>query len=138
MKTRALIMYNPIIQEVRDARDSLVAKFNLDMEKIAQQPSSSDRAIRASRLLHVSAATFLCVLAVIVVGAIIDIVHNGNSGYPNFWRQVREPFGYLIVSLLFLHGAILGAIRQLGARALALSFVLVLAWLILEPLWPRT
>lgn len=104
---------------------------------MSQKPSSSDRAIRAARLLHVSAATLLCVLAAIVAGAIIDIINNGSSGYPNFWRQVRFQFGYLIVFLLLLHGAILGAMRQLRARAFWLSFVLVLAWLILEPLWPR-
>jgi hypothetical protein len=104
---------------------------------MSQQLSSYEGPDRASRLLHVSAATLLCVLTAIVVGAILDIVHNGNSGYPNFWRQVRCPFGYLVVFLLLIHGAVLGAIRQLGARALALSFVLVLAWLVLEPLWPR-
>ncbi|CAN5782300.1 hypothetical protein BH11VER1_BH11VER1_22830 [soil metagenome] len=105
---------------------------------ISQQPPSFDRAIRVSRLLHVSAATLLCVLATIIAGAIIDIIHNGNSGYPNFWRQVRCPFGYLIVVLLLLHGAILGAMRQLSARAFAMSFVLILGWLILEHSHPIT
>lgn len=105
---------------------------------MSQQPLSSDRELRASRLLHVSAATLLCVLAAIIGGAIIDIINNGNSGYPNFWRQVRCSFGYLIVFLLLLHGGILGAMRRLGSWEFALSFVLVLAWLIIEPLWPRT
>ncbi|MCB1225213.1 MAG: hypothetical protein KDK99_05315 [Verrucomicrobiales bacterium] len=104
---------------------------------MSQHPSSSDRTVRAAHLLQVSAATLFFVLIAIVGGAVIDIIHNGNSGYPNFWRQVRCPFGYLIVFLLLLHGAILGAMRQLGARVIALSFVLVLTWLILEPLWPR-
>ena len=104
---------------------------------MSQQPLSSDRALRASRFLHVSAATLLCVLAAIVARAIIDIINNGSTGYPNFWRQVRCPFGYLIVFLLLLHGGILGAMRRLGSLAFALSFLLVLAWLILEPLWPR-
>lgn len=104
---------------------------------MSQQPSSSDRAFRASRLLHVSATTLLCLLIALVVGAVIDIVHNGNSGYPDSWRDLRCSLGYLIVFLLLIYGVILGAMRQLGARAFTLSFLLVLAWVILEPSWPR-
>jgi hypothetical protein len=104
---------------------------------MSQRPPSSSRAILASRLLHVSGVTLLCVLAIIVVGALIDIANNGSSGYPNFWRGVRRPYGVLIVFLLLLHGAILGIMRQLGARAFSISFGLVLIWLIVEPLWPR-
>jgi hypothetical protein len=77
------------------------------------------------------------VLSAIVVGAIIDIMNNGNSGCLNFWRQLRSPFGYLMVLLLLFHGVILGAMRQLRGREFAFSLALVLAWLILEPLWPR-
>jgi hypothetical protein len=79
----------------------------------------------------------MCVLIALVVGAVIDIVHNGNSGYPDSWRVFRCSLGGLFVVLLLAHGAALGAMRQIGARAFTLLFVLVLAWLILEPLWPR-
>ena len=95
-------------------------------------------ATRVSRWLHVSAATLLGLLGIIVIGAIIDIIQNGTSGYPNFWREVRSPLGYLIVFLLLTHGATLGAMRQLKMSSFIWSHVLILAWLILEPLWPRT
>lgn len=111
--------------------------WNQALAMMSQKPPSSSRAILAARLLHVSGVTLLCVLAIIVVGALIDIANNGSSGYPNFWRGVRRPFAGLILFLLLIHGAILGIMRQLGARAFSISFGLVLIWLIVEPLWPR-
>ena len=103
-----------------------------------QRPSDPSRATRVSRWLHVSAATLLGLLGIIVIGAIIDIIQNGSSGHPNFSREVQSPFGYLIVFLLLIHGAILGVMRQLKMSTFLWSHVLILTWLLLEPLWPRT
>ncbi|MCB1211028.1 MAG: hypothetical protein KDK97_17015 [Verrucomicrobiales bacterium] len=104
---------------------------------MSNQPNSSQRAIRVARLLRVSGAALLCVLSAIVIGAIIDIVRNGHSGYPNFWRGVRSPLGFFVVLLLLGHGIILRDMRQIGPRVAAFSVVLVVAWLFLGPLWPR-
>jgi hypothetical protein len=88
-------------------------------------------------LLRVSALSFLCVLIALIVGAIIDIAYNGNSGLSNTWREVRRPCGELVVFLLLILGVVLRIRHQLSARALTWSFVIVLVWLFLDPLWPR-
>lgn len=92
---------------------------------------------RASRLVQVSAQTLLCVLIAIIVGAMIDILNNGNSGVLNVWREVRRPFGVGVVCLLFIHGIILKLSRQLRSKTLIWSLITILIWLFLEPLWPR-
>ena len=89
------------------------------------------------RLLRLSAVIFWWVLFGVIIGAIIDIAKNGNSGYPDLWRSVRRPYGFLAVFVLLVNGTILATARQLTRRSCSAGAVLILLWVIVEPLWPR-
>jgi hypothetical protein len=89
------------------------------------------------RLLRVSGATVLVTLSLLIFGAICDINKNGHSGLLNPWREGRITAGYVMLVSLLAHSCVPGFIRGLNRRWIAITIILSILWLLLDPGWPR-
>ena len=89
------------------------------------------------RLLRVSGATVLVTLSLLILGAICDINKNGHSGLLDPWREGRITTGYVMLVSLLAHSCVPGFIRGLNRRWIAITIILSILWLLLDPGWPR-
>ena len=93
-----------------------------------KKQGSEEMIIRASKLA-------LCiVLVALVVGASVDVIETGHSGYPNHWRDMRHGIG-LLVSLVAVTLLVASPKQNRWLNVLMITATIV--WLAIDLTWPR-
>ena len=81
--------------------------------------------------------TLLLCITLLLIGALVDVIMTGMSGYPNAWRAFRHRCGVLTVLMGVTTTVILLVTRKKVTKVTWFFAIVSVAWLFLDLAWPR-